>query len=82
MYSARSNQNDLDFCCPQATLERALIAEYLLGKGYLVSDLKGLPRPVAKRLMKEACRFATLRLAEIESRDQFQHKIRPPTSWN
>lgn len=82
MYTGKVEQNDFKINYPQATLERALIAEYLLGKGYLVSDLKTLPDQIAKRLMREACRFAALRLAEIESRDLFQHKIRPPSSRN
>lgn len=67
---------------PQAILERTLIAEYLISKGYLISDLKDLPPQEAKRLMTEACRFAVLRLAEIEARDIFQQKIRLPISLN
>ena len=67
---------------PQAILERTLIAEYLFSKGYLISDLKDLPPQEAKSLMTEACRFAVLRLAEIEARDKFQQKIRLPVSLN
>jgi hypothetical protein len=66
----------------QATLERTLIAEYLLGKGYLMSDLKELPPQVAKNLMSEACQHATLRLAEIESGGKFRKNIRLPISLN
>ena len=66
----------------QAILERTLIAEYLLSNGYLMSDLKELSPQLAKSLMREACQFAALRLAEIESRDKFQQKIRLPISWN
>jgi hypothetical protein len=67
---------------PQSVLERTLIAEYLLGKGYLTSDLKELPPHLAKSLIKEARRFAALRLAEIESRAKFRQKIRLPISLN
>lgn len=67
---------------PQSLLERTLIAEYLFSKGYLTSDLKELPRQLAKRLMREACRFATLRLAEIEAKSKFLQKIRLPISLN
>lgn len=63
---------------PQATLERALIAEYLLGKGYLVSDLRQLPPDEARQLMAAACRFAGLRLAEIEARARMRRNIRLP----
>jgi hypothetical protein len=67
---------------PQSILERALVAEYLIGKGYLISDLKNLDSQLAKRLMLEACQFAALRLAEIESRVNFQQKIRLTMSLN
>ena len=65
---------------PQSVLERTLIAEYLLSKGYLMSDLKELPPQVAKSLMREACRFAALRLGEIEARSKFCQKIKSPIS--
>lgn len=66
----------------QSLLERALIAEYLLSQGYLKSDLKELPPGVAKRLMVEASRFASLRLAVIEAKAKFRRKIRLPASLN
>jgi len=67
--------NQLMSECPESSLERKLIAEYLLGKGYRMSDVRKLPEPEMIRLMKEACRYAALRLAEIESRSKFRHKI-------
>jgi hypothetical protein len=67
---------------PQSVLERTLIAEYLLGKGYLMSDLGELPPQLAKSLMREARRFSALRLAEIESRAKFRQKIRLSISLN
>ena len=67
---------------PQSILERTLIAEYLLGKGYLMSDLEELAPRLAKSLMREARRFAALRLAEIDSGAKFQQKIRLPISLN
>ena len=82
MTAAARNLNQFVTGGPQAILERMLIAEYLLTKGYLISDLKDLPPQVAKSLMTEACRFAVLRLAEIEARDKFQQKIRLPISLN
>ena len=63
---------------PESSLERKLIAEYLLGKGYQMSDLKKLPELQMTSLMKEACRYAALRLAEIESRSKFRKKIEAP----
>ena len=58
------------------SLERKFINDYLEDKGYSVDKLMALPVKEAKQLMKEACRFASLKLAEIESRAGFTRKIR------
>jgi hypothetical protein len=63
---------------PEAALERKLITEYLHSRGYSLSDLKNLPKQEASNLMKEACRYAALKLAEIESRSKFCRKIESP----
>jgi hypothetical protein len=60
---------------PESALERKLIEEYLLNKGYQKTDLRGLPAQEVSSLMKEACRYASLRLAEIEARSKFRRKI-------
>jgi hypothetical protein len=62
----------------ESNLERKLIAEYLLSKGYSLSSLKNLPKKKANILMGEACRYATLKLAEIEARSKFRWKIQIP----
>lgn len=51
---------------PQSILERTFVAEYLLIKGYLVSDLDSLHPEVASALLKKACKFSALRLADME----------------
>jgi len=61
---------------PQSSLERILIKEYLLEKGYRLSDLKDLPREQARSLMVAACRYASLKLAEVESRARMREAIR------
>jgi hypothetical protein len=61
---------------PQSALERELIGQYLRDKGYRREDLRKLPREEAKRLMKEACRYASLKLAEIEAKAGFRRKIK------
>ena len=61
---------------PQSTLERSLIEEFLLKKGYRLEDLRELPQEEAKQLMKEACSFASLKLAEMEAKKQFREEIR------
>jgi hypothetical protein len=65
---------------PQSALEKKLIEEYLLEKGYRLTDLRELPREEAVSLMKAACLYASLKLAEVESRAQFREEIRGPSS--
>jgi hypothetical protein len=60
---------------PQSELERQLITDYLKSKGYSRQDLLNLPEEEAYRLRFEACQYASLKLAEIESRAGFKHKI-------
>lgn len=64
---------------PQSALERSLIKEYLRSKGYEYKDINKLPAKEAKALMKEACMYASLKLAEVESRAHFRKEIRAPT---
>jgi hypothetical protein len=64
---------------PQSALERKLIEEYLTEKGYHLSDLQALPEREARRLMREACRYASLKLAEVESRAQLRKEIHYPS---
>ncbi len=53
---------------PHAELEKMLISGYLRDKGYALSSLKSLPHEQAEALMKEASRYASAKLAELESR--------------
>jgi hypothetical protein len=64
---------------PQSALEQKLIEEYLSEKGYHLSDLQALPEREARRLMREACRYASLKLAEVESRAQLRKEIHYPS---
>jgi hypothetical protein len=65
---------------PQSVLERRFIREYLHSKGYRLEELKKLPEKEMKELMSEACKYASLKLAEFESRAQFREDIRAPSS--
>jgi hypothetical protein len=65
---------------PQSALEKQLIEEYLSSQGYHLADIRDLPEKEARRLMEEACRYASLKLAEIESRAHFRSEIRSPHS--
>ena len=60
---------------PKSPLEQQLINDYLNSKGYTREDLITLPIGKVRELMSEACRYASLRLAEIEARAQFRGKI-------
>jgi hypothetical protein len=64
---------------PQAAMERALIEAYLKGKGYSLKELQKLPKEKAKSLMTEACEYASLRLAQVESTAHFRDKIEGPS---
>ena len=59
----------------QSGLERAFIREYLLDKGFYLEDLETMSKAEAKNLMAGASRFASLKLAEMESRSQFRRKL-------
>lgn len=63
----------------QSALEREFIQEYLKGKGQQLGTLGDLPETEARRLMREACRFASLKLAEIESRAHLRESIHMPS---
>lgn len=52
----------------QARLEHAFIAEYLQSRGYRLDELTKLTPDQAKALLVEACRYASVRLAEVEAR--------------
>lgn len=65
---------------PQSALERRFIKEYLHNKGYQLEDLKNLPSKESKQLMTDACRYASLKLAEVESKAKFRKEIRGPSS--
>jgi hypothetical protein len=60
---------------PKAAMEKALIEEYLMEQGYSLEKLKGLLERVAKQLMKEASRYASLKLEEIEARAHLVEEI-------
>ena len=60
---------------PRAAMEKALIEEYLKEQGYSLEKLKELPERVEKQLMKEASKYASLKLEEIEARAHLVEEI-------
>ena len=70
--------DELDRCIgdgPQSVLEMQFLEEYLREKGYSLEDLHLLPEELALRLRKEACLYASLKLAEMEARGHFVREI-------
>lgn len=60
---------------PNAMLEKALIEEFLKQKGYTHEDLKKLPAEIVEQLMKEASRYASLKMEEVEARAHFVKEL-------
>lgn len=52
----------------QSALERALIEEYLAGRGHTLRSLDALPPEERDAMLRAATTSATLKLAEIEAR--------------
>jgi len=64
---------------PESTMEKILLEEYLRTRGFSFKDLCKLPEEEAKSLMIEACKYASLKLAQVESTARFREKIREPS---
>lgn len=64
---------------PESAIEKAFLEEYLNAQGYSLAALKTLPEEKAKELMTEACKYASLKLAQFESKAGFRDKIRGPS---
>ena len=60
-----SNPNNFLPVLPESLIERALIADFLLGKGYLLSELQYLAVETAQLLYDEACQFAKRKSNEV-----------------
>jgi hypothetical protein len=60
-------------------LELVYINEYLHEKGISTQDLATLPEREAATLMAKASQYASLKLAELESRARLRTKIRNVT---
>ena len=61
-----------------AALERRLMKAYLLEKGFTLADLRKMTLEERKQLMREACLYASVRLANIEAISKFRKKIGKP----
>ena len=76
MDEATKKDKEFHHSTPQAPLEMMFIDEYLKSKGYnSMRDLCDLADDEVKIIMIQACKYASLKLAEIESRAQFRREI-------
>jgi hypothetical protein len=62
-----------------AALERALIDEFLGRRGHTRPSLTALPAHEAAALLRAAAGYASLRLAEIDSRAHYVDEIHRPS---
>jgi hypothetical protein len=60
---------------PMASLERALIQQYLKERGYSLETLDGLPPEQRRELLTKASQYAALHLAEVDARAAYVHEI-------
>ena len=60
---------------PLAELERALIETFIHARGFDPERLDGIPEAEREALLREACRHASTKLAEIESRWHYLHEL-------
>lgn len=60
---------------PQAKLERSYIEAFLKTKGLSLKDLSVLPADTVKELMTEASRYASNKLAEVETRSKLINEL-------
>jgi hypothetical protein len=60
---------------PNAVLEKALIEEYLHEHGYSLEKLKEMPKEMVQMLMKDATRYAALKMEEVKARAHFVEEI-------
>lgn len=60
---------------PEAIIEMMYIQGFLHEKGLRLQELCDLPAEEAKKLMKEACAYASYRLAEVKSRANLRRDL-------
>ena len=58
-----------------AFLEKQLIEQYLHEKGYSLEGLKKLPADLVEKLMKEASRYASLKMEDVKARAHFLQEL-------
>jgi len=80
MTTKPNEQTDDPIEDPNAFLEKTLIEEYLHEKGYSREGLKKLPAELVETLMKEATRYASLKMEEVKARANLVHELHEDSS--
>jgi hypothetical protein len=80
MTTKPNKQTDDPIEDPNALLEKTLIEEYLHQKGYSREGLKTLPAELVEVLMKEATRYASLKMEEVKARANLVHELHEDSS--
>lgn len=60
---------------PSAELERRLISEYVAATGHELESLLARHDYEAKKILTDASFYASSKLAEVESRSHYLHKL-------
>ncbi len=60
---------------PQAKLERSYLEAYLNSRGTSLKELNKLSKAETRALMIEACKYASTKLAEVETRSRLVNEI-------
>ncbi len=60
---------------PDAQLEKHYIEEYLAARGYTWESAHKLPEEEFKRLMTEASKYTSVKLAQVEDKAELARKI-------
>jgi hypothetical protein len=61
---------------PLAGLERTLIEAYAAGAGYDIESLRARHDETARGVLKNASRYASEKLAEVEARSHYLHSLK------
>ena len=73
-----TNASDVHTGDPEAQLEETLIEEFLRALGFDSKTVHALPEDAERRVLTAASLYADDKLAEIEARAHFLHKIHDP----